>query len=74
MRTGRLAAVCMRAISRGEVVSMVISQVPAVSCIQVPRLETVEAIQRSRKRAMRSGAKPLCLGSLRASRWFQSIG
>jgi len=35
------------------------SQVPAVSCIQVPTLETVEAIQRSRKSGMRSGVKPL---------------
>jgi hypothetical protein len=35
------------------------SQVPAVSCIQVPRLETVEAIQRSRKSGMRRGANPL---------------
>jgi hypothetical protein len=34
------------------------SQVPAVSCIQVPREETVEAIQRSRNRGMRSGANP----------------
>jgi hypothetical protein len=40
------------------VVRAVISQVPAVSCIQVPRDETVEAIQRSRKRGMRSGANP----------------
>jgi hypothetical protein len=48
----------MRAMSRGEVVRAVMSQVPAVSCIQVPREEMVEAIQRSRKRGMRSGAKP----------------
>ena len=33
----------------GEPVSAVISQVPLVSCIQVPRPVTVEAIQRSRK-------------------------
>ena len=57
--TGRLAAVCISAISSGDAVSEVISQVPAVSCIQVPMLETVEAIQRLRKIAMRSGAKPL---------------
>ena len=43
---------------------MVISQVPAVSCIQVPTFETVEAIQRSRKRAMRRGAKPSAEGGL----------
>ena len=55
--TGMLAAVCMRAMSSGEVVSTVISQVPAVSCIQVPTEETVEASQRSRKSGMRSGAK-----------------
>ena len=56
--TGRLAAVCMSAISRGDAVSAVISQVPAVSCIQLPRLETREAIQRLRKRGRRSGAHP----------------
>ena len=56
--TGADAAVCMRAMSSGEPVSAVISQVPAVSCIQVPTDEMVEAIQRSRKRGMRSGAKP----------------
>ena len=57
-RTGREAAVCMRAMSSGEAVREVINQVPAVSCIQVPREETVEAIQRSRKSGMRRGAKP----------------
>ena len=57
-RTGRDAAVCMRAMSRGEVVRTVMSQVPAVSCIQVPTEEMVEAIQRSRKSGMRRGAKP----------------
>ena len=57
MRTGRLAAVCMRAMSRGEAVREVISQVPAVSCIQVPTEETVLAIQRSRKSGKWSGAK-----------------
>jgi hypothetical protein len=35
------------------------NQVPAVSCIQVPMAEMVLAIQRSRKSAMRRGAKPL---------------
>jgi hypothetical protein len=48
----------MRAMSRGEAVRAVMSQVPAVSCIQVPREETVEAIQRSRKRGIRRGANP----------------
>jgi hypothetical protein len=48
----------MRAMSSGEVVRAVMSHVPAVSCIQVPREEMVEAIQRSRKRGMRSGANP----------------
>ena len=56
--TGREAAVCMRAMSSGEAVREVMSQVPAVSCIQVPTEETVLAIQRSRKRRMRRGAKP----------------
>src|SRR6185312_169204 len=57
--TGRLAAVCISAISSGEVVRIAISQVPAVSCIQVPRLETVEAIQRSRNSGIRRGSKPV---------------
>jgi hypothetical protein len=48
----------MRAMSSGDAVRTVISQVPAVSCIQVPTDEMVEAIQRSRKSGMRKGAKP----------------
>jgi hypothetical protein len=48
--------------SRGDAVREVISQVPAVSCIQVPMEEMVLAIQRSRKRRILSGAKPLGLG------------
>ena len=56
--TGRLAAVCIRAISRGDEVSAVISHVPAVSCIQLPRLETSEAIQRLRNSGRASGAQP----------------
>ena len=48
----------MSAISRGDAVRAVISQVPAVSCIQLPRLETREAIQRLRKRGRRRGAHP----------------
>ena len=58
-RTGRLAAVCMRAMSSGDAVREVISQVPAVSCIQVPTEEMVLAIQRSRKRGIWSGPKPV---------------
>ena len=60
--TGADAAACISAISSGEVVSTVISQVPAVSCIQVPTEETVEAIQRSRNSGMPSGAKPVSTG------------
>ena len=48
----------MSAMSSGEVVSTVINQVPAVSCIQPPRLETVEAIQSLRKSGDWSGSKP----------------
>ena len=44
--------------SRGDAVRAVMSQVPAVSCIQVPREEMVEAIQRSRKSGMWRGPKP----------------
>ena len=58
-KTGRLAAVCIRAISSGDGVSNVISQVPAVSCIQPPRFEIVEAIHRLRKSGDRSGSKPV---------------
>jgi len=57
-KTGRLAAVCIRAISNGDGVSKVISQVPAVSCIQPPRFEIVEAIHRLRKSEDRKGSKP----------------
>ena len=56
--TGSDAAVCIRAIRSGEAVSDVMSHVPAVSCIQVPMDETVEATQRSRKSGMRRGSKP----------------
>ena len=74
MRTGSEAAVCMRAISRGEVVRAVISQVPAVSCIQVPTDEMVEAIQRSRKRGILSGAKPCRGGEGSAASCWDSTG
>ncbi len=60
--TGRLAAVCISAISSGDAVSDVISQVPAVSCIHVPTLDTVDAIHRSRNTAIFSGPKPLLTG------------
>ena len=56
--TGSEAAVCISAISSGDVVSTVISQVAAVSCIHVPTDETVDAIQRSRNSATFRGAKP----------------
>src|ERR1700749_3509171 len=58
IKTGRLAAVCIRAIRSGDGVSKVISQVPAVSCIQPPRFEIVEAIHKLRKSEDRSGSKP----------------
>src|SRR5579875_1476847 len=54
--TGKLAAVCISAISSGDVVNTVISHVPAVSCIHVPTLDTVDAIQRSRNSGNCSGA------------------
>ena len=38
------------AMSNGEDVRTVINHVPAVSCIQLPTLEMIEAIQRSRNR------------------------
>ncbi len=60
--TGRLAAVCMSAISRGEGVSTVISQVPAVSCIHEPTFETTEASHKSLNRGTERGSKPLSLG------------
>jgi hypothetical protein len=53
--TGKLAAVCIRAMSNGEAVSAVISQVPAVSCIQLPVFETTDASKRSRKSRRRNG-------------------
>ena len=59
MTTGRLAAVCIRAIKSGEGVRTVINQVPAVSCIQPPRFEMVAAIQSFRKRGAFSGSKPV---------------
>ena len=57
--TGRLAAVCISAMSSGDGVRIVINQVPAVSCIQPPRLEMVEAIHSLRKSGDWSGSKPV---------------
>ena len=57
--TGRLAAVCISAISSGDGVSTVISQVPAVSCIQPPRFEMVDATQSLRNSGARSGSNPV---------------
>ena len=55
---GRLAAVCISATGRGDEVSAVISQMPAVSCIHPPILDTVEASHRLRNTGSRSGANP----------------
>ena len=62
--TGKLAAVCIRAMSKGDGVSTVINQVPAVSCIHPPRLDTMEASHRSRNRGTESGSKPWSLVSV----------
>ncbi len=67
INTGRLAAVCISAISSGEVVSTVINQVPAVSCIHVPTDDTVLAIHLSRNSGIRSGANPLTAGAVSTS-------
>ena len=48
--------------SSGDAVSVVISHVPAASCIHVPMLDTVDAIHRSRNTGIFSGAKPLVTG------------
>jgi hypothetical protein len=55
-------------------VSEVISQVPAVSCIQVPTEEMVEAIQRSRKSGIPSGAKPEETAGATDSDWGSVFG
>src|SRR5579871_6852962 len=55
-RIGTLAAVCINAINSGDDVSVAISHVPAVSCIQPPTLVTIEEIHRLRKSGRRSGA------------------
>jgi hypothetical protein len=48
---GKLVAVCIKATSRAEVVSVVTSHTPATFCIQVPMFETTEAIQMARNSA-----------------------
>jgi hypothetical protein len=48
MKNGKLEAVCIMAISRGEEERDVISQDAPTSCIQVPMVETAEASQRAR--------------------------
>jgi hypothetical protein len=53
--TGRLAAVCISAISKGELVSAVINHAPAVSCIQLPVLEMTDAMSRFRNNGRRNG-------------------
>jgi hypothetical protein len=55
--TGKVAAVCMSAMSKGERVKAVISQVAAVSCIQLPVFDRMEANKRLRKRGRRNGAQ-----------------
>src|SRR6476620_8003703 len=62
-KTGRLAAVCMRATNSGEGVSEVISQAAPTLCIQVPMLDVIAAIQTARKTAWRSGLQGEALGS-----------
>jgi hypothetical protein len=52
---GRLVAVCIRATSSGEGVSVVISQAAPTLCIQVPMLDATRAIQIERKTARWSG-------------------
>ena len=52
---GRLMAVCIRATSSGEGVSVVISQAAPTLCIQVPMLDATRAIQTERKTARWSG-------------------
>ena len=54
-RVGRLAALCMRAMSNGDGVNVVINHGPAVPCIHPPRFETTEASRRSRNKESRSG-------------------
>src|SRR5882762_7543623 len=53
--TGRLSAASTSATIDGDEESEVISQPAPTSCIQVPRLETIDAIQRLRNRVFRSG-------------------
>jgi hypothetical protein len=54
---GRLVAVCIKATSRAEVVRVVTSQTPATFCIQVPMLDTTEAIQMALNMAYVNGVQ-----------------
>jgi hypothetical protein len=58
-KTGRLVAVCMRAVNRGEGESEVISHTPPRFCIHVPKFDTREANQRYRKMVIPSGFQML---------------
>ena len=62
-KAGRLVAVCIRATSRAEVVSVVTSHTPATFCIQVPTLLTTEASQMARKTWYANGARSPGRGS-----------
>src|SRR5262245_33708947 len=53
--TGRLAAVCISAMRKGDDVMTAISHVAAVSCIHVPTFDTIDASQRLRNDGCRSG-------------------
>ena len=53
--TGKLSAASTSATSDGDDDSDVISQPAPTSCIQVPMFETIVAIHRLRKSALRSG-------------------
>src|SRR5260370_38847200 len=59
--TGRLSAASTSATIDGDEESEVISQPAPTSCIQVPRLETIDAIQRLRNRVFRSGLHGDCV-------------
>ncbi|MHC5822929.1 MAG: hypothetical protein ACYT04_45630, partial [Nostoc sp.] len=52
----------------------VISQAPAVSSIQPPMLETIEAIQRSRNKELRSGLQAEFVMMRYAAIYFSVLG
>src|SRR5258705_1553198 len=56
-KTGRLVALCTRATINGDGDSEVIAHAAPTFCIQVPMLETSEAIQRARNTGCDSGAQ-----------------